>query len=112
MSEVELGRLEDVGGAEASGEEEQKVLARALLAAVKASDHPDQDGPGAERGQKRSPKKSIYLTCPPLSCLYLFAGSSSLSDHLARINYAFHLHDLHYSSDYPGQHGVGVGEIH
>lgn len=46
-------------GAEASGEEEQKVLARALLAAVKASATRTRMARGEERARRGALKKAF-----------------------------------------------------
>lgn len=58
----------------AGGEEEPKVLTWALLAAAKASaTRTWVPGSRDRRRQGEEPVKSIYLTCPPPACLYLFA---------------------------------------
>lgn len=62
-------------GGEASREEKPKVLAWVQLAATKASAIRTgmPGGRGKWRGKGEEDIKSIYLTCPPPTCLYLFA---------------------------------------
>lgn len=57
------------------GEGGTEGLVWALLTGARAG-HPCRDGQGwrEERGRKEESIKSLYLTCPPPTFLYLFAN--------------------------------------
>lgn len=70
---MELGGLEDVGRSGGVGRGGTEGSRLGPAGCCQSLGHPDQDAQGRGEDQERGPKKGIYLTCPPLACLYLFA---------------------------------------